>query len=225
MAAMPSVALPKSLRSMFRVGRLRCRDGRARLGEMAHVCPWWFVRSFDNRFRRRFHEPEALFGRSVRPGSRALDVGCGAGFNTEGLARIVGPHGKVVAVDLQPRMLTMTERRLRRSGLLDRVELVQAEADDLRLESQAPFGFAVAFWMVHEVPDPGRLLRQIGSALAPGGHLMVCEPRLHVTRRAFEKSVEVARQEGFVEHDRPRVAFSRAVVLTQAESRGRLATA
>jgi len=191
---------------------------------MAHVCPWWFVRSFDNRFRRRFHEHEALFGPFVRPGSRALDIGCGAGFNTEGLARMVGPHGKVVAVDLQPRMLTMTERRLRRGGLLDRVDLVQAEADDLGLESQEPFHFAVAFWMVHEVPDPRRLIDQIGNALAPGAHLMICEPRLHVRRRAFETSVEVARQADFAERDRPRVAFSRAVVLTKVEASGRPAT-
>ena len=180
---------------------------------MAHVCPWWFVRSFDNRFRHRFHDPEALYGKLVGPGERAMDIGCGAGFNTEGLARLVGPSGKVLAVDLQPRMLAMTERRLIQSGLLDRVELVQARADDLALDSHAPCGFAVAFWMIHEVPDKRALLLQIRAALNPGGRLLISEPRLHVSRRAFEQSVEIAKQAGFVERDRPSVAFSRTVVL------------
>jgi hypothetical protein len=34
---------------------------------MAHVCPWWFVRSFDNPIRRRLHDPVQIFGASVRP--------------------------------------------------------------------------------------------------------------------------------------------------------------
>ena len=185
---------------------------------MAHVCPWWFVRSFDNRFRHRFHDPEALFGRLVGPGERAIDIGCGAGFNTEGLARLVGRHGKVIAVDLQPRMLAMTKRRLLQSGLLDRVELVQARADDLGLEHQSPSGFAVAFWMVHEVPDKRSLLLQVHESLKPRGRLLICEPRVHVTRRAFEKSVEIAKRTGFAELDRPPVAFSRAVVLEKTAS-------
>ena len=182
---------------------------------MAHVCPWWFVRSFDNPIRRWFHDPEAIFASWVQEGMRVLDVGCGAGFDTEGLARLVGADGRVVAVDLQPRMLAMTERRLRRSGLIDRVELVEARVDDLRLESRAPFDFAVAFWMVHEVEDPDWFFRQLRDAMAPGGSLLVCEPKLHVTGPAFERSLRVAQSVGFEEKDRSAIAFSRAALLTR----------
>ncbi len=180
---------------------------------MAHVCPWWFVRSFDNPLRRLFHNPEEIFASWVRGGMRVADVGCGAGFNTEALARLVGPSGLVVAVDLQPRMLAMTKRRLGRSGLLERAELVQASDTELRIGPDAQLGFAVAFWMAHEVPDAERLFRQVCNALKPGASFLVTEPKLHVSRHAFEASVQAALRVGFVECDRPAVALSRSVLL------------
>lgn len=192
---------------------------------MAHVCPWWFVRTFDNPIRRRFHDPEALFGSSVRPGMRVLDVGCGAGFNTEGLARLVGAEGRVVAVDLQPRMLAMTERRLRENGLAERVDLVEARADDLGLQSEAPFGFALAFWMVHEVEDLDRFFGQLHDKLEPGAELLISEPKLHVSGKAFERSVQAALHAGFREKGRPTISLSRTVVLErQKNMRSQLAS-
>ena len=183
---------------------------------MAHVCPWWFVRSFDNPIRRRLHDPEQIFGALVRPGMHVLDVGCGAGFNTEGLARLVGSEGLVVAVDLQPRMLAMTKRRLERSGLSARAELIQSSAHDLGFGTQRRFGFAVAFWMVHEVPDVERLFEQVRSVLEDGASLLVTEPKLHVGRHAFEASVEAALRTGFKESDRPTIALSRSVLLVRS---------
>jgi len=183
---------------------------------MAHVCPWWFVRSFDNPIRRRFHDPAQIFGASVRAGMEVLDVGCGAGFNTEGLARLVGPEGLVVAVDLQPRMLAMTRQRLERAGLLERAELIQAGAHDLGLGARGRFGFATAFWMVHEVPDQERLFKQLHEVLEDRASLLVCEPKLHVSKRAFEASVLAAMRSGFEERDRPKIALSHTVTLVRS---------
>lgn len=182
---------------------------------MAHVCPWWFVRSFDNPVRRRFHEPEEIFGPFVRPGMHVLDVGCGAGFNTEGLARLVGPEGLVVGVDLQPRMLAMTKERLEGSGLSARAELIQSSARDLGLGTRWRFGFATAFWMVHEVPNAERLFEQLRSVLERGAFVLISEPKLHVSRRAFEASVRAALRAGFEERDRPKVALSRSALLVR----------
>ena len=74
----------------------------------------------------------------------------GAGFNSEGLARLVDPDGLVVAVDLQAHMLAMTRRRLERGGLAERAEFVKFSANDLRLSREPRFGFAVAFSMDHK---------------------------------------------------------------------------
>jgi len=182
---------------------------------MAHVCPWWFVRSFDNPLRRRFHKPEEIFEAFVRPGMHVLDVGCGAGFNTEGLARLVGPEGLAVGADLQPRMLAMTKERLESRGLLARAKLIQSSARDLGLVTETRFGFATAFWMVHEVPDVGRLFEQLRDVLEPGASLLISEPKLHVSRRAFEASVKAAVRAGFKERERPTIALSRSVLLVR----------
>jgi ubiquinone/menaquinone biosynthesis C-methylase UbiE len=183
---------------------------------MAHVCPWWFVRSFDNPIRRMFHDPERIFGASVRLGMHVLDVGCGAGFNTEGLARLVGPEGLVVAVDLQPHMLAMTKQRLESNGLLARAEFIQSSPHDLGLGTQRRFGFATAFWMVHEVPDVERLFEQLRNVLGEGAPLLVAEPKLHVSKRAFESSVRAASRAGFKERERPAVALSHSVLLVRS---------
>jgi len=49
---------------------------------MSHVCPWWLVFTFDNPLRGLIHDPRRLFGPYLRPGMRALDLGCGRGFAT-----------------------------------------------------------------------------------------------------------------------------------------------
>jgi ubiquinone/menaquinone biosynthesis C-methylase UbiE len=54
-----------------------------------HVCPWWLAYSFDNPLRRIFHKPEKIFASMVRPGMTVADIGCGMGYFSLGLARIV----------------------------------------------------------------------------------------------------------------------------------------
>ena len=69
-----------------------------------HVCPWWGGYFIDNRFRRLLHDPQAILAPHVQPGDSALDFGCGMGFFSIGIARIVGDEGWVIAVDLQQQM-------------------------------------------------------------------------------------------------------------------------
>ena len=73
--------------------------------------------------------------------------------------------------------------------------------------------FVLAFWMVHEVRDPGSLLQEIYAALRPGAMLLVVEPIIHVLAGKFERSVESAKQVGFTAAGQPRVRISRAVLL------------
>lgn len=181
-----------------------------------HVCPWWFVRSFDNWLRPLIHRPERLFGPWVRPGMTVLDVGCGRGFVSLGLGRMVGETGTVIAADLQPKMLEMVRRRAERSGLAERIRLHRCEESRIGLDTRVDF--AVAFWMVHEVPDATAFLGEIAAALSDAGHLYLAEPRGHVSKRAFAHSVQIAQEAGLVVQERPRVRFSRAAVLRKGRA-------
>ena len=68
--------------------------------------------------------------------------------------------------------------------------------------------------MVHEVPDHERLFEELKSILKPGGKIYIIEPKFHVSGSAFEKMTGLLKKAGFDIVDRPKVFFSRAILLT-----------
>jgi ubiquinone/menaquinone biosynthesis C-methylase UbiE len=188
-----------------------------------HVCPWWLCWHVDNPLRGWLQHPEAMFKPYVRPGMVSLDVGCGSGFFTRPLARLVGPTGTVVAVDVQQRMLDMLRRRAARQGLAERIETRLCRPDDLGLgDRDHAFDFALTFAMVHEVPDPAGLFSQLAWALKPDGTLYVGEPSGRVSVKAFERTIEIVEAAGFKLTARPEVWRSRtAVFMNSADAESR----
>jgi ubiquinone/menaquinone biosynthesis C-methylase UbiE len=176
-----------------------------------HVCPWWLTYTFDNPLRRMLHDPARILGPVVREGMRVADIGCGMGFFTVALAQLVGPGGRVQAVDLQEQQLARTRARCERAGVAERVKLTRAEPTRLGLEG--PLDLVLAFWMVHEVPDPRALLSEVKAALGPAGRLLMAEPRGHVTGRAFAATLALAGDLGYRASEAPAVRISRAVLL------------
>jgi len=69
------------------------------------VCPWWIGYLLASPLRRLQCDPAALLAPYVREGVAVLEPGPGMGFFTLELARRVGPTGRVIAVDIQPRMI------------------------------------------------------------------------------------------------------------------------
>src|SRR5882762_1768179 len=124
-----------------------------------HVCPAWFAWVLNNPLRRWLHNPEEILGRLIAPGFTVLELGCGSGPFTIALARMVGSSGRVIAADIQARMLAKVEKRVARAGLPERVELHRCEAD--RIGLSAPVDFVLAFWMMHEVPDAPALFAEL----------------------------------------------------------------
>jgi SAM-dependent methyltransferase len=175
------------------------------------TCPWWLCRSFDNPLRRLIHDPIRILSPYVKPGDSVLDVGCGMGYFTLGLAELVGETGKVIAADLQDKMLDGLRRRASHAGLAARIAPLRSQPDRIGL---VPFvDFALAFWMVHEVRRPEAFLREIFAALRPGGRFLIVEPVIHVTGKDFDGTVALAGSIGFHDGGRPRVSLSRAILL------------
>lgn len=179
-----------------------------------HTCPWWFIASFDNALRKAIHDPRRILAPYVHPGDTALDVGCGMGYFTLELARLVGEEGTVIAADLQAQMLAGLRRRAESADLLDVIQLVQSTAEHIGIGR--PLDFALAFWMVHEVRKPEIFLGEIYAALKPGGRILIVEPRWHVPGPAFDKTVALAQGLDFSVTDTPQVRFSRAVLFQKA---------
>ena len=129
----------------------------------------WLV---DNPVRHRA-VPRLLDRVDIRPGERVLELGPGPGAFTVEAARRVGPHGRLIAVDIQPRMIAQVEARVRQAGLTN-VETHVASAHRLPL-SAASVDRAFLITVLGEIPDPNRALAELHRVLAPDGVLSVGE--------------------------------------------------
>ncbi len=176
-----------------------------------HVCPWWLAYTFDHRLRLWVYNPEKLFGKYVRPTMTVVDLGCGLGFNTMGLAKLVGDAGHVVALDIQQKMLDVLMKRAKKMGIENRIEPHLALGNDLGLNVNAQF--ILAFYMVHEVPDPDRLMAQVTDNLSVEGLFMMVEPPFHVSKKDFDKSIARAEVSGLVLEECGKILFGRTAVL------------
>ena len=175
------------------------------------VCTWWIAYTFDNPLRRLIHKPQKVLGNYVKEGMTVMDLGCGMGHFTIGMAGLVGLTGKVIAVDLQQKMLDVTGNRARRAGLSDRIFAYLCQADDIGIEVSTEF--ILAFWMVHELPDQENFFKQLKTRLAAEGKILVAEPKMHVTTEAFEKTIDIAQSCGLQCIERPGIRFSRTALL------------
>lgn len=176
-----------------------------------HVCPHQFAIFLDNRIRRLFQSPKRIIGEYIREDDTVIDVGCGPGFFTIDMARMVGEGGKVIAVDLQPKMLDRVRKKAIRHGVHSRMVYHQCGERNLRLDAQADF--ILACYMIHETPDPAEFLSETRSLLKKDGRLLVVEPKMHVGKTEFEIMITTAGKAGLKAVAWPKGKGGRSVLL------------
>ena len=182
---------------------------------MAHgVCPYWVGYFLVNPLRKYYQNPEKILASYVTEGMTVLDIGSAMGFFSLPLARMVGQNGKVICVDLQEKMLKRLEKRAIKQGLFDRIHLHHCRENSLELAKfQNKVDFALAFAVVHEVPDQPGFFAEIYQALKSGGQLLIAEPKGHVNSDAFAKTIAVAKQNNFKSIASLKITGSHAVLM------------
>jgi SAM-dependent methyltransferase len=183
---------------------------------MSHrVCPWWLGYFLVSPIRRWGQgDPTEILSPYVREGMTVLEPGPGMGFFTIPLAHLVGASGRVVAVDLQPKMIARLKRRAAKGGVLERIDARVVSADTMGLGDLAgKVDFTLAFAMVHEFPDAQRFFDETARASKPGATLLLAEPRGHVDEKRFEAELAAAAQ--FELTARPVIRRSRAALLAK----------
>ncbi len=180
-----------------------------------HVCPWWLGYLLASPLRRLLSDdPHTLLAPYVQAGITVLEPGPGMGYFTMELARLVGPSGRVVAVEVQSQMLRALKRRAAKAGLLDRIDARLAQRESMGLEELAEtIDFTLAFAVVHEMPDAASFFLQTAKASKPGARLLLAEPAGHVNPSGFDKELQAAARAGFEIMDRPRVRRCHAALL------------
>ncbi len=178
------------------------------------VCPTSHARLCASPLRRLIQNPDKILGELVHEGDTVVDVGCGPGFFSLAMAKMVGDEGRVIAVDLQEEMLEALRKRAENTGLMSRIRTHKCDAD--RIGVNDPADFVLAFYVVHESPDVESFLKEIAGFLKPGGRLLVVEPKMMVSPEAFQETIELGRKAGMQPIARPRIWLSNAVLFERA---------
>lgn len=136
------------------------------------------------------HHAEALRLAAVQEGQHILDVACGTGRGTVGLAQAVGKTGKVDAFDLSDAMLAQAQAKLERLGLIDRVELKQGNALELPYPDET-FYLVYNGYMFDLIPLDGFLpiLKEMARVLKPGGKLVLVNMSKPDERKTFFEKI------------------------------------
>lgn len=182
------------------------------------ICPVEKAGILDFGLRKLLQDPGKMLRPYIEQGMTALDLGCGPGFFTLEMARLVGGSGKVIAADLQEGMLEKVKAKVQNGVLAGRVMFHQCLPDRIGLAEKCDF--ILVFYMLHEVPDRVSFLREIKALLKPDGRVLLAEPKWHVTGDEFLDAIVVMEQAGYAVLDRPKIRFSRAIVIGNQDVRG-----
>ena len=180
-----------------------------------HVCPWWIGYLLVSPLRRWMQNPDELIAPYITPGMTVLEPGPGMGFFTLPLAKRVG-SGRVIAVDIQEKMLNALRRRATKAGLVQRIETRLAQSDSLGVDDlKGTVDFVLAVAVVHEMRSAEGFFREAAAALAPGGRLLLAEPAGHVKPAKFNQELDFASRAGLSVLGRPALKRFEAALLAK----------
>ncbi len=146
--------------------------GRTIAPTMSFEGAWWLIRGT----RDQEENPEAMVEQlKLKPGMTVCDLGCGNGFHTIPMSKIVGKDGKVYAVDVQPEMLEMLSRRIDEERI-ENIELLLGSVIDPKLP-EGELDLVLMVDVYHEFSHPDLMLSRIRKSLKPDGVVALVEFR------------------------------------------------
>jgi ubiquinone/menaquinone biosynthesis C-methylase UbiE len=179
------------------------------------VCPVALSHVLDSFVRRWFQNPRKILAPYITQGMSVLDVGCGPGFFSIEIAKLVGATGKVLSADLQEGMLLRLRDKIKGTESEQRITLVKCDPNKINATEMVDFILAV--YMVHEVPDKNSFFKQLRHILKENGQFLLIEPQFfHVSRKEFEATAGIAENNGFKVYPGPKLRFSWSALLKNA---------
>ena len=179
------------------------------------ICPAEWAEGLDIKIRKWVHNPQKIFAPYITPTMKILDIGCGPGFFSVGLAPFIEEPGHIMSVDLQQGMLDKVKKKIEGTALEKKITLHKCEKNSLNLTGT--FDFAFAFWVIHEIPNKERLFRELHSLLTPDGTILIVEPKVHTGKNYFAELEKIVHKSGFEVIGQAKVFFSRGIVLRKRE--------
>lgn len=166
----------------------------------------------DNKFRKLFQNPQKILRPYIKEGMVVLDLGCGPGFFSIEIAKLLNQSGTVICADLQDGMLDSVRQKIKGSDNENLFLLHKCNGDAINVSLSVDF--VLAFYMIHEVPDQVRLFEELKSILTSQGQILIIEPKFHVSRESFNAMIDTLNAIGFEVIENPKVFFSRSILVS-----------
>jgi ubiquinone/menaquinone biosynthesis C-methylase UbiE len=134
------------------------------------------------------------------------------GFFSIEMAKIIGTNGKVFAADLQDGMLQKVKEKIKGTEIENRIVLIKCSQE--KINAFEKVDFVLCFYMVHEVPGKENFFKELKNLLNVDGQILIVEPSFHVSKKDFERTLNIAKSAGFKTNTAPVMMLNRSCVLT-----------
>jgi len=151
--------------------------GKFYLGrEIAHVMGPGGIIWLERAERETEEQPQLVIDAlEIKPGQTIADLGAGSGYYSFRIAPLVGPTGRVLAIDIEPAMLEAVAQRATREHVANIRPVLCSERDP----NLAPHSVDLLFMVdvYHELEYPYEVMAKVRAALRPGGRVALIEYR------------------------------------------------
>jgi len=176
-----------------------------------HLHPMEKTSALESRLRLFLQNPRKILKKYVRSGMTVLDLGCGTGYFTLEIAKLLNNNGKVIASDVQKGMLEFLKQKLRNSQLQRLIKIHNNQENTLCLTERVDF--ILAFYSFHEMKYIDSIILDLSRIVKPETKIFISEQKFHVSKNRFNKIIAKMENSGFEICERPVIFFSRTVIM------------
>lgn len=183
--------------------------------QATHLHPVEDAKALEGRLRLFLQNPRKILRKYIHPGMTVLDLGCGSGYFTLEMARLLDKRGKVIAADVQKGMLEILNKKLQDSELQKQIQIYHSQEESLGLTGKVDFIFA--FYSFHEMKFPDSIIGELTKIAGPETKVLISEQKFHVSKSMFDTIVKKMENKGFEICERPAIFLSRTVIMQTRE--------
>lgn len=167
--------------------------------------------ALESRLRLLLQNPGRILKGYIHPGMTVLDLGCGTGYFSLEIAKLLEKRGKVIAADVQKGMLDVLKHKSEYSELQNQIQIHNNPENTLNLTEKVDF--ILAFYAFHEMKYLDSIIFELQELLTYETKVFISEQKFHVSKYTFNTIVQKMENIGLEIWKRPSIFLSRTVIM------------